>query len=332
MYGKVVLGLSDGVDSAVAAALLRQEGYDVTGVYLDISDEKAREDAMRSACETGIRAVVMDVDGKMEEYVRAPFASEYALGRTPNPCIGCNPMVKFAVLTEYADEIGAEYIASGHYVRKENGHLYMGKSDCDQSYMLQRLRREQAARLILPLGRYDKTQVRAMAESFGITAASKPDSRENCFIRTGNYIEWLEARGNMPGEGAVLYKGREIGRHGGIHRFTVGQRWPEILDGRRLYVGRLDPQRNTAELVLWEDLFRTEFDIRDISMLESGFGDKFRAAVRVRHTRWETPECTVFRCGDTAHIVTDTPVRAPCPGQACALYSGKMLLGGGYIS
>lgn len=331
MNDKVVLGLSDGVDSAVAAILLRQTGYDVHGLYMDISDRTARETAERSASEAGIDVICVDVKERMERYVCGPFAECYRRGMTPNPCIGCNPNVKFRLLAEYADEIGADRIATGHYSICDGEHIYMGSSDVDQSYMLQRLSKETVKRLLLPMGTTDKAHIRTLAREYGLSVAGKPDSRENCFIKNMSYIDYLEDRGITPPPGDAVYNGEIIGRHEGIHRYTVGQRWNEMIGDRRAYISRIDPVANIIELVLWEDLFKREFDITDLSLIDDLPDGEFRASVRVRHTRWETPACTVIKHGNSAHIVTDEAVRAPCPGQAAALYSDNMLLGGGYI-
>ncbi len=331
MVRKVVLGLSDGVDSAVAARVLQEAGWEVHGVYLDIAGENARRDAEESARTLGVDLTVVDIHAELEERVCAPFARAYLEGRTPNPCTGCNPTVKLPALWRRAEEIGAEKIATGHYVRTDGENLYMGAPDNDQSYMLCRLTREQIRRLLLPLGEYDKPRVRAMAAEMGLKVAAKPDSRENCFIKGQTYAQWLEARGVAPGPGPAVFRGEEIGAHEGIHRYTVGQRWPEMRDGRRLYVAQIDAAENRIELCLWEDLFHREFDIVDVNWIDGRPEGPVRAAVRVRHTRWETPECTVVPTETGAHILADEPLRAPARGQTAALYDGARLIGGGTI-
>ena len=218
------------------------------------------------------------------------------------------------------------------HVQKYHPNEDMGNPDNDQSYMLARLRPEQVSRLLLPLGAYQKKRVREMAAEMGLRVAGKPDSRENCFIRGQTYAEWLESRAAMPGPGAARLGEEVIGMHEGIHHYTVGQRWPELWHERRLYVSAIHAESNELELCLWDDLFRRKFDIANLSFVNgSAPGNEFRAAVRVRHTRWETPACTVVLTEHGAHVVTDEPVRAPAPGQAAALYDGERLLGGGYI-
>ena len=179
---KVVLGLSGGVDSAVAARLLQKQGYAVHGLYLDIGTPVARQDAIDTAAFLDVPLTVQDISAELEQQVCAPFVDSYLRGETPNPCILCNPAVKFKSLIDCADAVGARYIATGHYARAANGALYKGQPSNDQSYMLCRLKRSQVERLLLPLGDYEKPQVRAMAEEFGIPVAHKPDSMEICFI------------------------------------------------------------------------------------------------------------------------------------------------------
>ena len=328
---KVVLGFSGGVDSAVSAVLLQQAGHQVHGLYLDNAGPDARREAEEAAAHMGIPLTVRDVKAELEEKVCRPFTDCYLRGETPNPCILCNPALKFRSLLELADEIGAEKAATGHYARAERGALYKGRPSNDQSYMLCRLTREQAARLILPLGDFEKTQTRAMAAAWGLDAARKPDSMEICFIPDKDYIRWLGERAELPGPGDFVFHGQVVGRHEGIHRWTVGQRRPGLFEGRKLYVSRIDAARNEIELALWEELFRTELFARDFNWLIDPPDAPIRATVRVRHTKWEEPPCTVTAEGDRVRILCDTPVRAPAPGQSAVLYSGDRLLGGGFI-
>ena len=332
MSMKVVLGFSGGVDSSVCAALLKRQGYEVHGLYMDNADEKARRDAEDMAAFFGIPLTVLDVRAELEDRVCGPFAAAYRRGETPNPCILCNPAVKFAALLREADRLGAEQIATGHYARAENGLLYKGRPANDQSYMLCRLRREQLARCVFPLGGYEKTQVRALAEELELPVAHKPDSMEICFIPDKNYLRWLSARGVLPGPGPFLFHGEVIGTHEGICRYTVGQRRPGLYEGRKLYIGGIDAASNSIELALWEELFRTEVRAADFHWLTEPPSGPLRATVRVRHTKWEEPPCTVWPEGEgRVRIVCDEPVRAPAPGQSAVLYAGEQVLGGGFI-
>lgn len=328
---KVVLGFSGGVDSALSAELLKKQGYHVLGLYLDNAGQAERNAAQESARLRNIELEVLDVHALLEQRVCRPFADSYLRGETPNPCIICNPKLKFKSLLEYADKTGAEFIATGHYARSRDGGIYKGLPSNDQSYMLCRLTREQARRLMLPLGPYEKLQVRAMAAELALPSAQKPDSMEICFIPGKDYSAWLSRRGAVPPPGDFLFHGQTVGRHEGIHRYTVGQRRPGLIDGRKVYISRIDPVNNTVELALWEELFKTQVRSRDFNWLIDQPSAPIRASVRVRHTKWENPSCTVYPMGDGVLIECDEPVRAPAAGQSAVLYDGDRLLGGGFI-
>lgn len=328
---RIVLGFSGGVDSAVSAMLLKNAGHEVIGLYMDNTDENALRDAVETAEFAGIELEVADVRAALEENVCRPFTDCYLRGETPNPCVICNPSVKFKTLLAAADRRGAELVATGHYARTENGAIYKGRPSNDQTYMLCRLTREQAARAVFPLGTLEKTQTRAMAEEFGLPVAHKGDSMEICFIPDKDYIGWLGRRAELPGAGDFVLHGEVVGRHEGIYRYTVGQRRPGMIDGRKVYVSRIDARTNTVELALWEELFKTEVTARDFNWLIDAPDKPIRASVRVRHTKWENPPCTVYNDGGTVRIVCDEPVRAPAAGQSAVLYDGDRLLGGGFI-
>ena len=328
---RIVLGFSGGVDSAVCAKLLQAEGHEVLGLYLDNADENARADAVNAAKFIGIKLEILDVHAALEERVCRPFADAYLRGETPNPCIICNPTLKFRALCEYADSVGAERIATGHYARAENGRLFKGLPANDQSYMLCRIRPEQLDRLVLPLGGYEKAQVRLLAEEFHLPVAKKPDSMEICFIPDKDYVGWLSRRAELPPPGDFVFHGEVVGQHEGIHRYTVGQRRPGLFDGRKLYIAAIDAEKNQIGLALWEELFKTEVIARDFNWLCLPPTGEIRASVRVRHTKWENPDCTAVIDGDRVVIRCDEPVRAPARGQSAVLYDGDRVLGGGLI-
>ena len=329
---KVVLGFSGGVDSAVCAALLRRAGREVVGVYLDNTDEKARQDAVDTAAFLSIPLEIVPIAAELEEKVCAPFCASYLRGETPNPCILCNPAVKFKTLLAIADRLGAEAIATGHYARAEGGALYKGRPSNDQSYMLCRLRREQLSRLVLPLGGLEKRETRALAEQFELPVAHKKDSMEICFIPDKDYVGWMSRRGPLPPPGDFIFHGQLVGRHEGVFNWTVGQRIPGLHEGRKLYVARIDAETNRIELALWEELFKTEFLARDFNWLIDTPAAPLRASVRVRHTKWEEPACTATPQSDgSVRIECDEPVRAPAPGQSAVLYDGERVIGGGFI-
>ncbi|MDO4989660.1 MAG: tRNA 2-thiouridine(34) synthase MnmA [Eubacteriales bacterium] len=331
---KVVLGFSGGVDSAVSAVLLQKAGFAVHGVYLDNTGFDARSEAVEAAERMGLELTVVDVHAELEALVCRPFTDCYLRGETPNPCVLCNRALKFPALLREADRVGAELVATGHYARAENGALYKGRPANDQSYMLCRLTKEQAARLTLPLGPWEKTQVRAMAENFGLPAAHKRDSMEICFIPDRDYVGWLSRRAALPCPGDFVFHGQVVGRHEGIVRWTVGQRVPGLYEGRKLYVERIDAAENRIELALWEELFQTELLAADFNwLIEPPHEAPIPASVRVRHTKWEEPRCLARAREDgSARISCETPVRAPAPGQSAVLYDGERLLGGGFLT
>ena len=331
---RIVLGLSDGVDSAVAAMKLREAGHEVVGVHLINGTEKEIEKAYQSAKELGIAFEAVPIREMLERHVCMPFVEAYLSGRTPSPCPPCNRDVKLKALIKTADELGIERVATGHYVLKRGNELYMGHESCDQSYMLCLISPEQLARLELPLGEYSKTQVRQLAAQMKLSCASRPDSRENCFIRDANYVSYIRMRASdrLPPEGIVLCDGQVFDTHEGIYAYTVGQRWRKDAGGRRLYVSRIDAVNNIIELCLWEGLFTRELDVGNLNWLDGiPPAREFNARIRIRHTRWETPDCRIVIKGSTAHVVTNSPVRAPVKGQVAAIYDGARLIGGGTV-
>src|SRR5699024_2690054 len=252
----IVLGLSGGVDSAVAAKLL-QEHYDVTGLYLDIGlGGSGAADAAAVAERLGMPLEIADIRAQLEEQVCAPFAADYLAGRTPLPCARCNRLVKFPALFALAEKIGARYVSTGHYARVENGVLKKGRPANDQSYMLARLTREQLQRVIFPLGNYEKAEVRQLARSFGIPVADKPDSMEICFIPDGDYAAWLDRRGFSTPDGNFVDKdGKVLGHHKGVHHYTLGQgRGLGVSGPHRYFVTALRPDTNEVVLSDGSDL------------------------------------------------------------------------------
>ena len=329
---KVVLGLSGGVDSAVAAHLLRNAGLEVHGLYLD-NGLPGAEAAQEAAESLHIPLTIADTREAMERHVCAPFAEAYLRGETPNPCILCNPAVKFRFLLDEAERLGAKHIATGHYARAENGAIFRGRPENDQSYMLCRLTSEEVNALLLPLAPYKKAEVRALAEALGLPVAHKPDSMDICFIPDGDYAAWIERRGVTPPPGRFILDGRDAGEHRGIHHYTVGQRKHfGVSFGKRVYVSGISPETN--EVFLSSDdaaVWRESFRVHDVNWLVPP-PDELVCAVRIRHTRSALPVGTVRRCGSGAVVTFSDPVRAPAPGQTAAFYDGDRLLGGGFIA
>ena len=332
MGDKVVLGLSGGVDSAVAAMLLQQQGYEVYGLYLDIGSEDAREDAKTVSERLSISLIIADIEDELEEKVCRPFVEAYLRGATPNPCILCNPNVKFKTLLEYADSIGARYVSTGHYARAIDGCLYKGRPENDQSYMLSRLKKEQVERLVLPLGEYNKNEVRQLANVFGLPVAHKPASMEICFIPDKDYGAYIEKRGIIPPEGNFVdERGKVLGRHKGIHRYTVGQRRGlNIAVGKRIFVFEIRPETNEVVLSDGEELFTDKISVYDVNWLVPR-SSKFKSDVRVRHSHVSTL-AEVTPVGDGAEVLFLEPVRAPTKGQSAVFYIADEVIGGGFIT
>ena len=327
---KVVLGFSGGVDSAVCSVLLKNAGFDVYGIYLDNSSAEAKADAIAAAEFVGIPLEICDVKAELEEKVCKKFVDSYLRGETPNPCIICNPSVKFKNILSYADKIGAEFISTGHYAKAENGVLYKGNPENDQSYMLCRITREQLSRLILPLGEFPKSHVRALASKFNLPVAAKPDSMEICFIPDKDYMGYIKSRASAPPPGDLILNGRVVGTHEGIHRFTVGQRYPGLMEDKKVYISAIDPSDNSVTLCFWDELFKNEVKACDFNYLLD-MPDTFDGSIRVRHTKWEEPACKVVKTQSGISALCSEPVRAPAKGQSAVIYSGDKVVGGGTI-
>ena len=332
----VVLGLSGGVDSAVAARLLQQAGYTVYGHWLDIG-LGGREDAQQVAETFGIPFSAGDIRRELEEAVMGPFQRDYLSGRTPLPCARCNPTVKFPALFRRAQAVGADFVATGHYARIETGEdgapcLCRGAHTNDQAYMLARLPKAWLPRLLFPIGGYEKTQVRQLARDFGIPVAEKPDSMEICFIPDGDYAAWLDRRGATPPPGDFVDKsGRVLGRHKGIHHYTIGQRRGlGIPAEHRLFVSAIRPEDNTVVLSDGTDLMADTVWGEDLNAL-APLAPGEEVTVRLRHSKQETP-ARFYPQGTGGRLDLLAPARAPTPGQLAVLYRGDTVLGSLWIT
>ena len=338
---KVVLGFSGGVDSAVSAVLLQKAGHEVHGVYLDNAEESARLDAVSAAERMGIALTVIDVKRELEENVCRPFTEAYLRGETPNPCIICNPSVKFKTLIAVADRIDAELVATGHYARVEqlpDGRYTLKKAvdtTKDQSYVLAWLTQEQLAHTRFPLGGLHKTEAREIAEAHGFCNAHKHDSQDICFVPDGDYaaaVERLTGTHSEPGR-FVDTQGKVLGTHRGIIHYTIGQRRGlGIAAEAPLYVCGIDVPNNEVVLGRNEALFSTELDASGCNWISGDVpGAPLRVTARIRYRQPEQP-CTVTATGpDTVHVSFTTPQRAITRGQAVVFYDGDTVLGGGTI-
>lgn len=334
--GTVLLGLSGGVDSAVSATLLKQAGFEVHGHFLDIG-LGGSHDAKLVAERMGIAFSTGDIRDELEQYVCKPFTLDYLAGRTPIPCARCNPTVKFPALLRAAEACNADFVATGHYariVRDETGEafLHRGRHTNDQSYMLARLPKEWLSRILFPLGEYEKTEVRGLAKDFGIPVADKPDSMEICFIPDGDYAAWLERRGETPPSGNfVTMDGKVLGKHKGIHHYTLGQRRGlGIAAEHRLFVSALRPETNEVLLSDGGDLFATKVFCCDLNLL-APIADGQSVGLRIRHSKTEYA-ATIHLTEQGAVLKLNTEARAPTPGQLAVFYDGDLVLGSAWIS
>ena len=334
MKQPVVLGLSGGVDSAVAATLLARQGFAVTGLYLDIGlGGTGAADAAAVADRLGIPLKIADIRQELEREVCAPFAAGYLSGHTPLPCAMCNPTVKFPALFRLAEEIGAQYVSTGHYANVENGVLKKGRPANDQSYMLARLTRKQLQSVIFPLGNYEKREVRELAREFGIPVADKPDSMEICFIPSGDYAAWLEEHGFSTPQGNFVDKeGNVLARHKGIHHYTLGQgRGLGVSGPHRYYVSAIRPETNEVVLSDGTDLGRDV--VRGVQpnwIAVETLTEPMEVTVRLRHSRTEQ-EAVLSPEGDGIRLDMKTPARAPTPGQLAVFYQGETVVGSAWI-
>ncbi len=328
---KIVLGLSGGVDSAVVANILKRDGFEVFALYLDMGI--GGEEAARQVADSiGVSFASKDIREELREKVCDKFVDEYLNGRTPNPCIMCNPTVKFPSLIEYADKIGADYIATGHYAVAENGCLYKGRPSNDQSYMMSRLPTKYLKRCIFPLGKYEKTEVRALAKEMGLAVADKPDSMEICFIPDGDYANYIEEKGKTPSVGNFVDEsGNILGTHKGIHHYTLGQgRRLGIALGKKVFVSKINPNENTITLSDGDGLFVKTVRANDINILSEFPAEGVKCDARIRHSKTVCPAFVV--CENDEFVITfDDAVRAPTAGQSAVCYIGEKVICSGYI-
>ncbi|MBO4887480.1 MAG: tRNA 2-thiouridine(34) synthase MnmA [Firmicutes bacterium] len=350
---KVVVGMSGGVDSAVAAYLLKQAGYEVIGVTLrtwqaeDGSEGLCCDidDARSVANKVGIRFVPVNCTSDFQKYVVDPFSKAYLSGLTPNPCVECNRYVKMEKLLYYAYVVGADHIATGHYasvIRLDNGRYTVKKAshaEKDQTYMLYRLSQEQLAALLMPLGDLSKSEVRQIAYGAGLPVANKPDSQEICFVTDGSYADYIAktAGADLPGEGNFVDEsGKILGKHKGIIYYTVGQRKGlGIAFGHPVYVKEI--RKETNEVVLGDDasLYSSELFCTDVSFLsipELKSGEKTTCIAKIRYQHDGTMAEIESIGQDSIRVSFHEPVRAAAPGQSVVFYHPDgYVIGGGMI-
>ena len=353
---KVVVGMSGGVDSSVAAYLLKEQGYDVIGVTMQIWQEEdqftqqenggccglsAVDDARRVAQMLEIPYYVMNFKKEFKENVIDYFIDDYLHGRTPNPCIACNRYVKWESLLKRSLDIGAEYIATGHYARVEklsNGRYAIRNSATaakDQTYALYNLTQDQLSKTLMPVGEYTKDQIRAMADEIGLLVAHKPDSQDICFVSDGDYASYIEENSDVkitPGN-FVLSDGTIVGKHKGIIHYTVGQRKGLGLSlGHPVFVLEIRPKTNEVVVGSNEESMSCYVRADQVNfMTVEDLTEPKRVWAKIRYNHrgaW----CTVEKTGEDEILCTfEEPQRAITPGQAVVLYDGEYVLGGGTI-
>ena len=350
--GRVVLGMSGGVDSSVAAALLQEQGYDVIGVAMRLWEGESESgccsiddflDARLVAEKLSIPFYVMDFRDEFRRAVVDNFVDEYRKGRTPNPCVRCNHSVKFASFWDRARELGGEWIATGHYARRRDGmggaELLRGVDPVkDQSYFLFSMGREALARTIFPVGHMDKTEVRAEAERRELPVANKPDSQEICFAPRGTHAAFVEAQSSdTPLRPGVLVDddGVELGSHEGVHRFTIGQRRGlGISSERPLYVKHIDAESGVVRVGhrMEEGDATGGAGLRATrpTWLADAPAEGTAVQVKIR-SRFEPQPAVVSKVSEGVVEVESDRLKAVAPGQAAVLYDGERVLGGGWI-
>ncbi|MDP6554512.1 MAG: tRNA 2-thiouridine(34) synthase MnmA [Pirellulaceae bacterium] len=372
---RIVLAMSGGVDSSVAAHLLVEQGHEVIGVFMRHGEEahdmcatgnislpslpiaKPRSDHKQGCCTATDAADARRVADRLSipfyainlqnefSHIIDYFIEEYTAGRTPNPCVMCNNWIKFGKLFDYADSVGAEYVATGHYAQlstedsADDGtiepQLKRGVDDGkDQSYVLFGIARKYLSRMLLPIGKYHKPRIRELATQLGLRVADKRDSQEICFVTTGKHDEFVRARrGNDDMKGDIVTTdGQIVGQHPGIERFTIGQRKGlGVAMGEPYFVVRIDPESHHVVIGTHDDLARLELTANRTNWLVDPPVGPFRCHAQIRYNSAAVPAMAERLVDDRLQIVFDEPRHGVAPGQAVVCYDGPRVMGGGWI-
>jgi tRNA-specific 2-thiouridylase len=343
MKKRVLVAMSGGVDSSVTAALLTKQGWDVEGVTMKLTAGVCCDIGSAAAvcAHLGIPHRIIDAQAEFSRSIVDDFISEYRKGRTPNPCIRCNDLVKFSLLLNYARVQGFDFLATGHYARIEKDResnrflLKRGLDEAkDQSYFLYRLTQEQMKFLLLPLGEMKKAQVRSVARELELPAAERPESQDVCFVPGNDYRAFLKEHAPetlKPGE-LVLADGAVVGSHEGIAFFTVGQRRHlGVAAGERLYVVRIERETNRVVLGRLPELQTREMKVLNAVFVSPPPRSSFNALVKIRYRSSFASAVVTLQQDGTVLVAFDNPVKGGCPGQAAVFYDHDSVVGGGII-
>jgi len=339
---KVLVGMSGGVDSSVTVRILQQQGFGVVGAVIRFSPahEEAVAAAHKAAQQLGVECITLDAQELFDQQVVQPFCQQYCAGRTPNPCVMCNPAVKFQALLTAADRLGIQYIATGHYARVELGEDGVSRicqpesAARDQSYMLGRLDQQVLSRLLLPLGEFEKEDIREMARDFGLDCADAPDSMEICFVPDGDYAAYIAQRGYTPKAGHFLSPdGADLGPHQGVLHYTVGQRKGlGISFGKPMFVTKIDPISNTVTLGENGSQYASSLIAGKVNLISADTLEApISAQVKVRYQAPPAPARLTPLDNGKIRVDFQEPQRSVTPGQAAVFYDGDLVLGGGII-
>lgn len=341
MKQKVLVGMSGGVDSSVCAALLKNDGYEVLGVTLNLfGDTSAAQSDAKAVCDTlGIEHTVFDLQNEFKQFVIDDFINEYISGRTPNPCIVCNREIKFGEMLKIADRLGCDKIATGHYAKivEKDGRFLLCRADDkskDQSYVLYCLNQEQLSRTVLPLSGHSKDEVRQTAEGFSLLNANKKDSQDICFVPDGDYAAFIERTADFVSQtGNYLdINGNVLGSHKGVIRYTIGQRKGlGIALGKPAFVIDKNPDTNEVVIGDEEHLFYKKVYVENLNFIPfDELKGEMEVYCKLRYRHTEQP-ATIKPYEKGVLVEFQTPQRAPSPGQAAVFYDGDIVVGGGII-